>query len=216
VSQFERQLFQDAVRPRRGRLLVIPNGVTPLPPVTNASPSVGPVITSVGRLERYKGHHRLIEALPAIVKRRPFARAVILGTGPHEPELRELADRLGVADRVEIGSVPAGDRTAMARRLAAADLVVLLSEYEAHPVSLLEAASAGRSVLVARTSGLTELVEAGLARGTAADASADRLAEDILTALRSPATTAGAALPTWDQTTDSLLAEYRACLPDLG
>ena len=55
------------------------------------------LVVSVGRIERYKGHHKAIEALPHLLKTRPDARVEILGAGPYEPELRALADELGVA-----------------------------------------------------------------------------------------------------------------------
>ena len=49
----------------RERFVVIPTGAD-LPPVAQAEANHanGTVIASVGRLERYKGHHRLIAALP--------------------------------------------------------------------------------------------------------------------------------------------------------
>ena len=54
---------------------------------------------SSGRLERYKGHHRAIEALPLLRSTHPDAHLVILGGGPYEAELRALAERLGVPIR---------------------------------------------------------------------------------------------------------------------
>ena len=44
----------------------------------------GPLIVSVGRLEHYKGHHRVIAALPHVQSRHyPSARLLILGSGPY-------------------------------------------------------------------------------------------------------------------------------------
>jgi glycosyltransferase involved in cell wall biosynthesis len=43
---------------------------------------------SCGRLERYKGHHRVIEALPLVQQTVPDATLHILGSGPYEKELR--------------------------------------------------------------------------------------------------------------------------------
>ena len=61
---------------------MIPNGGA-LPAV---APDVRPVpgrIVSSGRLEKYKGHHRVIEALPLIRRDRPDAHLVVLGNGPY-------------------------------------------------------------------------------------------------------------------------------------
>ena len=44
----------------------------------------------------------------------------------------------------------------MAEELSQAALVVLLSEYETHPIAVLEAVALGRPALVAATSGLSE------------------------------------------------------------
>jgi len=50
----------------------------------------------------------------------------------------------------------------MASVLSTADLVVLLSEYEAHPVAVMEALALGRRVLTSDTSGFAELAQKGL------------------------------------------------------
>ena len=52
---------------------------------------------SVGRLERYKGHHRILRALPAILAQEPNARLVLVGSGPYEQPLRAMASQLGVS-----------------------------------------------------------------------------------------------------------------------
>ena len=57
----------------------------------------GPTILSLGRLVRYKGHHRVIEALPHLLKVDPTINLLILGQGPYGAKLRKLAERLGVS-----------------------------------------------------------------------------------------------------------------------
>jgi glycosyltransferase involved in cell wall biosynthesis len=212
VSRYEGDLFRRIVRPRGGQLVVIPNGVTRGSTEEGVSRSGEPLILSVGRLERYKGHHRLIEAMPHVLSEVGSARALIVGAGPYQLELQDLITGLGLEDRVSITAVPAGDREAMGGLLSQAALVVLLSDYEAHPVALLEAASMGRPILVSRTSGLTELVESGMARGVAAEASTSEIGLAIVESLRNPVTPDAVVLPSWDDTTSALLAEYRACV----
>ena len=48
-------------------------------------PESGPLIGMVGRLQRWKGMHTLVQAMPHILERHPDARAVIVG-GRHELE----------------------------------------------------------------------------------------------------------------------------------
>jgi glycosyltransferase involved in cell wall biosynthesis len=200
------------------RFVVIPNGVEIASVMRQAAQdsasdaaqaTEGRLIASIGRLERYKGHHRIVEAMPQILARKPDARLWIAGKGPFERDLRVLADSLGIGDRVEIRAVPGGDRAAMAREVSATDLVVLLSEFETHPLSVLEAASLGCSVLVADSPGLRELAAAGLARSMPLDAPPARVAEAVVEQLEHPHVPAAVALPTWDECAEALLTLYR-------
>ena len=158
-----------------GAITVIRNGGS-LPPVREAVAPEPGLVVSVGRIERYKGHHKAIEALPYLLKTRPEARVEILGAGPYEAELLALADELGVADRVTIRFIPPVDRALMGERIARAGVMTLLSDYEAHPVAVMEALTAGRPAVVSRTSGLTELADLGWAVGVDQHASAEETA----------------------------------------
>lgn len=190
------------------RFLLIPNG-TDLPDVAprpSSRTKGGTLIASVGRLERYKGHHRVIEALPDVLRARPDARLWIAGSGPYEPALRRLADRLGIGDRVEIAAV--ADRDAMSVRLGRADLVVLMSDFETHPLAALEALALGRPLLVADGSGLGELAERRLARAVSPRQGPGALATAILHELESPLEPIGVTLPSWEECAEALLALY--------
>jgi glycosyltransferase involved in cell wall biosynthesis len=167
-------------------------------------------IASVGRLERYKGHHRVLSALPYVLAEEPNLELWIAGMGPYEDALRELAARLGVADHVTIQSNSLSDRDAMAAQLAECALVVLLSEYETHPMAALEAAALGRPLLVADTSGLHELVVDGIARSVPVNADPQRIARAILDQLARPLVPDAIDLPTWDDCAHALLGLYRS------
>jgi glycosyltransferase involved in cell wall biosynthesis len=61
----------------------------------------------VGRLLYWKGVHLALQALARVLKDSPDARLTIVGAGQDETWLREMADRLGIADAVEwMGGVP--------------------------------------------------------------------------------------------------------------
>jgi glycosyltransferase involved in cell wall biosynthesis len=170
------------------------------------------LIVSLGRLERYKGHQRAVSALPWVLEREPDARLVIVGSGPYEEELRRLAIANGCADRVEIRSFNPSERAQFAALLARASLVTMLSDYEAHPIAGAEALYLGRPLLVLRTTGLSEFVEDGLARGVEPDAGDEAVAEAIVTQLREPLVPDRARVPTWRGTTDALVAVYESIL----
>jgi glycosyltransferase involved in cell wall biosynthesis len=211
VSNFEAELFQKRLRIPKERFIVIPNG-SDLPNIERPASDGRGLIVSLGRLERYKGHHRVIAALPHVLKRYPDARLLIVGTGPFESQLRDFAAELGIADRVEITSIPAADRRGMAEALSRASLVTLLSEYESHGVAVAEAVALGCPVLVAATSALNEFAERGEAAAVALDADPADTAAAILEQLFRPLLPATPVVPTWDECAAHLLALYREVL----
>jgi len=171
------------------------------------------LIVSIGRLERYKGHQRLITALPKIREWRFDVRLLILGAGPYEAALRELARKIGVAEYVEIRAIPASDRQGMAEILSQASLVALLSEYEAHPVAVMEALALRRPVLVADTSGLRELAEQGLVRAISLNSSPEEVAQATRQQIEeSIVPPAHLVLPTWDDSASQLQTVYNASI----
>jgi glycosyltransferase involved in cell wall biosynthesis len=191
---------------------VIPNGTT-LPDSTQlpARTQAQTLIVSVGRLERYKGHHRLITALPKIREWRSDVRLLILGTGPYEGALRELAQRVGVSEYVQIRSVPAGDRRALTEILSQASLLALLSEYESHPIAVMEALALWRPVLVADTSGLRELAQRGLVRTVSLNSAPEEVAIAARQQIEAPIVPpAHIHLPTWDDCTKQIQEIYTA------
>jgi glycosyltransferase involved in cell wall biosynthesis len=142
---------------------VIPNAITlPLPrsepaaPVT-ASPDAR-IVLCVGRLSEVKRLDRAIAAFAEAAERHPDWRLVILGDGPLRGELKDLAARLGVGDRVSfLGAVGnPGDW------YAAADLFLMTSAHEGYPNALLEAMAHGRAcVAVDCPVGPRELIRPG-------------------------------------------------------
>jgi glycogen synthase len=224
VCDFEADLFGRALRLSRDRFQVIRNGfempAPPFPPpcgegwegvspVAPTDPPAPPVILSIGRLERYKGHHRVIGAMETVFARHPQAELYIVGGGPDEERLRRLAAASAHADRIRFVSFPPQRRAELARLISRSHLVALLSEYEAHPVSVMEAAGMGRRVLVAGNSGLHELAEQGLASEVALSRSDQEIGGKILDLLRRPAPPVPAHLPDWNACADQLAGVYQ-------
>jgi glycosyltransferase involved in cell wall biosynthesis len=206
VAEFEIEHYGAALGLPRGRFVTIPNGADLPAPSADAPPISGRLIVSSGRLERYKGHERVLRALPHVLAAIPDAWLWIAGAGPRESELHRLAAELGVADRVEIGLA---GRQAMVDRLSGASLAVLLSEFESQPVAALEAASLGIPLVVADNSGLSELSRRGLARAVELSDSPDAHARAIVEHLLSPPPIPTVPLPTWDACARDLASLYR-------
>jgi glycosyltransferase involved in cell wall biosynthesis len=209
VSHFETDYFRNLLGLPAHLFTVVPNGAT-LPNIMSPSESTSTqsLIVSVGRLERYKGHQHIITALPHIRKQLPDAKLLIVGIGPYEAALRALAQRVSVAEHVEIRAVPSGNRQEMAETLARARLVVLLSEYEAHPIAVMEALALRRPVLVTNTSGLQELAKQQFVRAVALGSTPEEIAVGALRQIQEPLIPTQLALPTWEDCTQQLLAVY--------
>ena len=209
VCEYERRLFAAALRIPESRIRVIRNGSDRLP-IDDSAPGLAgnPLVLSIGRFEEYKGHHRVLRAMPALLKRAPDARLGLIGSGPYEQTLRDMARDLGVADRVTFRSFGPEERGAMGRLVSQADVVCLLSAYEAHPVAVMEALGTGAKALLADTSGLTELGVAGLADTIDLEADPEAVAEAVLKVVAAPRT-ASPDLQSWDDCADSLHRLYR-------
>jgi glycosyltransferase involved in cell wall biosynthesis len=213
VSQFEAELFSRRTRLPLSSFAVIPSGVDLPGDIEKGPVASPPLILSVGRVENYKGHHRVVEALPALNRARPGTRLRVVGQGPYEPELRRLADRLGVADRLEIAPIPAERRDEMAQLLHRAACVAMLSEYESQGLALQEALGLGRPLVVSEDSPLGELREQPNVRMVDAQASSDQIASAIVELIDAPPV-APPPLPTWDECAAAVLDVYLRVLAE--
>ena len=137
----------DLVAAGIGRLdqyTVIPPGVAPAGPLDRESARVRlglplgvPVVLFVGRLTVIKRPDRLIEAMSYVLARRSDAVLAVAGEGGLLEETRRRAEPLGSAVRF------LGWQPDIADLYVAADCVVLTSDSEGMPVTLIEAAMAG-------------------------------------------------------------------------
>jgi glycosyltransferase involved in cell wall biosynthesis len=212
VSEHEATFFSRKMGLDRARFTVVHNGAA-LPPPSDPPPEVEPhLLLSIGRLERYKGHHRVIEAFPELLHRLPGAQLKIVGTGPYERELRDLVRSLDLAEHVTFESIPPGERQRLTDLLCSAGLIVLLSEYEAHPVAVMEALSVRRPVLVADTSGLRELAQKGLCQAIPLRSTPSMVAAAIADELQRDHQPRQVELLDWDDCTQRLLKIYTAVL----
>ncbi len=126
-----------------------------------------PLLVSVSRLVARKGHDTLIRALPAIARRVPDARLLIVGDGPNGGRLRSLVHRLALTERVVFaGRVPwpelpghytAGDVFVMPCRTRGSGLDV-----EGLGLVFLEASASGLPVIAGSSGGAPETVRQGV------------------------------------------------------
>jgi glycosyltransferase involved in cell wall biosynthesis len=118
-----------------------------------------PLAGMVSVLRPQKDPLLLVHAAARLLDRGELpGRVAIVGNGPIEDEVRNEIDRLGVGP--EVAWFPY--RGAVDPYLAALDLFVLPSAWEALPLSLLEAMSCGLPIVATAVGGTAEAVEDGL------------------------------------------------------
>ncbi len=218
VSRWEANHFARELRFSPARFATIPNGVrlneldgTSADDPLRGDSHGGHLIVSVGRLEKYKGHQRVLAAMPHLVKMLPDVRLRICGSGTYEDKLRRMARESGVGDRIEISGVDPADRTGMANLVGSAAAVVLMSEYESHGIAALEALALGRRLIVADTTALREFADQGVARAVALDSSPEDLAREIRDYIAAPPPPR-VEMQTWDQCATALAGLYSEVL----
>jgi len=171
VCRYERELALRKGAGRPEQLHVIYNGVKDIEPGLRAAPGSSPVvIVSVARFEPPKDHGTLLEALARIAAK--SWRLALVGDGPNETAMRELAAKLGLAEKIQF----LGYLADPAPVLAKAHIFVLSSRAEGFPRSLLEAMRAGLPVVATRVGGVAEAVDDGAEGFLVAPADAGDLA----------------------------------------
>ncbi|MFD2093991.1 glycosyltransferase family 4 protein [Blastococcus deserti] len=182
VDQAKLRVVRNGIRPTRGA--ATPQDVRArlhLPPERR-------IVLSVGRMVDVKGHRFVLGAVDKVVRSRPEAAFVWVGSGPLERELRERVRLMGLEDWVWF----AGERSDVPDLMAAADVFLLASAVEGLPLVVLEAMAAALPVVATRVPGTSEvvvdgvtgrLVERGRLDGTG---DIDALATAILQPLEDP------------------------------
>lgn len=156
-------------------VFVLPNGVDPRKFQPGADRSgvrdrlglqSAQVIGFIGSLYRYEGLHVLVEALAALALHFPGLRGLIVGEGfgSEERELKDLAAKLGVSDRlIFTGKVPHEE---VLDYYAAIDILAYprvrsrLLELVT-PLKILEALALSKAVIGSDVGGIKEIIEDG-------------------------------------------------------
>lgn len=141
----------------KGALKLVYNGVE-LPQFGTGTflKSKKPLIGYLGRIKKYKCIDHFLRALPAVCRQVPDLRVVVIGEGDHRLELMNLADRLGIATRVEFtGAVSTEVKI---QRLQEMWLAVNPSPKEGWGLTVIEANACGTPVVAADAPGLRDSV----------------------------------------------------------
>ena len=173
------------------RVHTIPNGVrvqdlarqVSLTRSELGAPEGVPLLLVAGLLNVAKGQDLAIQALRAPGLR--AAHLLVVGHGPWEVDLRALAQRAGVAERVHF----LGWRSDLARIYGAVDWLLLPSRWEAMPYVVLEALACGTPVVAMPVDGAREILTAAICGVLSPSTDLDALSSTLDNALRLPAPT---------------------------
>lgn len=173
VSSFTRGLLPTSVL-RRMEVRVVPNGL-PLRLMPQSSPPKLPTISgrgmprllTVGRISPRKGQHRVIKALPHLVRIWPEIHYHIVGLDDAKSAIINLSNQLGVANHITIHG-PLKDRNTLYSAFCSADVFVMLSEnqkngdVEGFGIAILEANYFGIPAIGAKGSGIEDAIRDGV------------------------------------------------------
>jgi len=174
LSEDERAagLAQGVGRPELYR--VIPNGVDLARFSLPREPVRGRILT-VGRLAPPKRPDLALRALAQVRERIPEAELWVVGDGPLRADAERLAGELGVTEATRF----LGHRDDVPELLATAECVLLASDYEGCPLSVVEAMAAGLGVAATDAGGIGELVRPGETGALSAKGDPEGLAEAL-------------------------------------
>lgn len=142
------------------------------------------VIGKVARLFELKGHRFLVRAAPRVVDRCPTARFLFLGEGILRDELKALADRLGVRDRITFaGLVPPTEIPAL---VSGMDVLVHASLREGLARVLVQALLCETPVVTYDLDGAPEVIIDGVTGRLVPGESIDELADAIIWTIQHP------------------------------
>ncbi len=114
------------------------------------------VILFVGHFFAVKDPLNLVEAFAKVCSQRPHCKLIMIGAGPLAEEVRSLAEKLGIADRVALPGEQSQEK--IAEYMAAADLLVVPSRNEGAPNVIREAFACGLPVVATDVGGIPELL----------------------------------------------------------
>jgi len=145
------------------------------------------MILFAGWLNERKGLHRLLQAMPLVLKEHPKAHLTAIGGNvrfgyEYEKKLSEIMDAAGFRDRVRFtGHLPPSE---IKEHIEKAAVVVIPEQYEnMSPLLMIETMSLAKPVVISRVGGVPEFIEHGVSGWMADPLDAVDFADKILKVL---------------------------------
>ena len=146
-----------------------------------------PIIGVIGSIAPAKGHKYFLKALVEVEKKYPKVATLIVGESPPvfrrwRGRMEELVEKLGLRERV----IFTGLREDISQIMAALDVFVLPSIYEAFGLVLLEAMAFKKPIIASNVGGIPEIVEHGVTGLLVPPGDSESLAKAIIEITQHP------------------------------
>ncbi|MGB9703757.1 MAG: glycosyltransferase family 4 protein [Candidatus Micrarchaeales archaeon] len=149
---------KDIIKATKGmknkRIFVIPNGIEIKNYKVKKKENFG---VFIGRLVFYKNVDFLIRVMRIVAKKQKNFKLIIIGSGPEEKKLKNLAKSYGLEERISFeGNISEEEKI---EKLAKSKLFLFPSSIEGFGISVLEAMASGNVVIVNDVEPLNKLVK---------------------------------------------------------
>jgi len=126
-------------------------------------PTQGSLIGIVARLQRWKGIHVLVEAMPIVLQQYPDAHCVVVG-GIHDLEPEYETDLKARIQMLELESqiIFAGLQRNVPEWMQAMDILIHASDNEPFGIVITEAMALGKPIVASNSGGPTEIITDGM------------------------------------------------------
>jgi glycosyltransferase involved in cell wall biosynthesis len=145
-------------------------------------PPGAPLVGTVGRIVPIKNHALFLQMADRVRKTAPNAHFVVIGDGEHRAEVETQVDTLGLRDAMTF----TGWLQDLKPAYSDMDVLVISSDNEGTPVSIIEALAAGVQVVSTAVGGVPDLLRGGEYGRLVPPGDPDALAAAVVTALDGP------------------------------
>lgn len=156
VENYSRQYLLGAGVPA-DKIVIVHNGIPPLQDIHKEQNTSSDVIRIglASRMDSVKGIEYLLQAIPIVKSRTDrLFQVEILGNGPLENDLKQLAKTLNIQEEVHF----LGYQSDIPQWLMKWDVFCLPSLFEYHSIALLEAMRVGKAIIATKVGGNEESV----------------------------------------------------------
>lgn len=215
VSEYERRLFEKEFNLPPERYVQIPNGIDLNAIAGVKAEKVSHTILTVARLVKQKGVHRLVNALPLVLKKYPDAVLHVVGDGIERKKIENQVHELGLDKNVVFhGHIQFEDNRKLLELFARAHVFSLLADSESQGLVYGMGIASKCHVVATHSSAMNELIAAKTAHGIENPDDAEEVARTLIKCFESPAPRVDPekVVWSWNRVGREVLKVYRSVL----